>query len=379
MLRGAGALWLAACTLEPIDVSGKLGPCIEGYVELPTGRCCRPIHRPTDFRAAWTTPNAIRFEWEPDAQADPLALASYEIRFEAPDERTVDSTENPELQQYFLGRTGSGTDPVDATIVGELVPDRDYRAHLVARDRSGCAFESEALTAQTSRLLVSEISIYSDEAEIGGNVVGPSVCAMTLQECDEERPCEPGDTCIDGISVPLAVADDGGGGRHVEHRLCTELATEQLRRESTDCGNNLPLSADTSLADLAASGSGAFARAILEVDIAAETNAPADFARIWIVLGEGLIHRIEPISIPPSTPSAPPSYRRYQIPLRALRCSPGYDPVAMREIPCPSELLTFESIEAFSSIAQFNVGGGWTRDSGDLDARVAYDNVSIRY
>lgn len=334
------------CSLEPLDLAEKRCPCATGYqCDDARDRCvavggptCTPAISPTGFRAAWSTANAIRYEWVPAGGPD--AFVRYELHIaERPEDlgtaraRIVGPSENPELGGYVLPRLRGSDDLVTATTVDGLRASTTYAAELVAIDTSFCAFHSEVAARATSLEPPAEIVIFRDADPPGS----PSPPAF----------------------LPV---DDGMGGRVLEHR--PDEDPECIASGEMLCSQNLKL---TGLdLDLSRVTEGSFASvAFLELSIASDSTSPSFFGRVWLNFEGGAhIFRIEPITI-----RANGSFHVLQVPLRVL--SDG-----TRTLTQPDLALAAGGTPLF----EFNVGGNWSRrTAADAPVRVHVDEIRVRY
>ncbi|HWB74575.1 MAG TPA: hypothetical protein VG755_06460, partial [Nannocystaceae bacterium] len=126
-----------------------------------------------ELRAAWATPNTVRWSWDAEGRADDLR--DYELVV-GPSEADVLATshrcrvftrvDNPELGHFLLPRTG-GEDPVRATITDGHAPDAAVFARLWAIDTSGRRHASNVASIHTAAAPIAEVVVFADERPHG--------------------------------------------------------------------------------------------------------------------------------------------------------------------------------------------------------------------
>ncbi|MBL8950008.1 MAG: hypothetical protein JNK82_04470 [Myxococcaceae bacterium] len=332
---------LSAACLTPVDLSAKRCPCAPGFIcDLSRDRCvdtaCTPAVSFSDFRAEWSTSNAIRYHWQPGPGRE--AFVRYELRvaetadaLETSTARVYGPDQNPELGGYVLQRTGGTDDLVDGTTARGLTPQKSWAAQLYAFDNALCVFRSPVVAASTLLDLPDEIVVFRDTPITG-----------------QPRPANYRD-------VPATPA----AGRvmewvAVEDPFC-QGTTDQL------CPANLKLS--ELAADLSRLGPGVFATAFYELKISNGSTAPYFYSRMWLgVQGPAgcEVFRFEPFTLAPGE-----AWQTLQVPLSALRGD--------------SALLTSARLTGVT-LCEANVGASFTRTSADGgQARVRVDDVRIRY
>jgi hypothetical protein len=108
-----------------------------------------------DLRAAWSTPNQVRWVWnvqgeESDFVAYELVIgpSEDEVRERAPTTTVFDGTRNPELGVFILPRTFQAL-VVEATTTDLMEPDTVYYAQLLARDTAGAESRTNVAVVRT--------------------------------------------------------------------------------------------------------------------------------------------------------------------------------------------------------------------------------------
>lgn len=370
VLRGSFAFALAAmgCVIDPVSFEGKSCPCPRGYrcdarvavclrgEESPGGSggtlggfggtqanvggssagnanggggaagggVCAPRVIIGDFRAAWATPNTIRWAWTPTGTVD--EFGSYRLVV-GPTKTSVDdeigvtiftAAENPELGKLNLVHTG-GIDPVESTISDGLAPGTGYFAKLVATDHAGCTFTSPTLAAKTTIAPLSSLPLFVDTVPSGayvnpGTIVVAPSCASGSACLAYENDCPDGTAmCFENV------------------RLSFALPGETIGAQMTK---------------------GDFANlAYLEIRVATDTPGSSDWSEIRLKSGD--FYGVKPLPLRSGA-----AFRTYQLPLRAL----------VSGVP-----LTYETLIA-QGLGEFAVGGHWANHS-----HVWIDDVSLRW
>jgi hypothetical protein len=153
------SLLACGCIYSELDYEGKACPCPEPF-DCVAGRCtlhgpgCTPRFQVENFRVEFTTPNTIRWGWDPlGARED---FSSYRLRVgsgsdpaTAPDLRELGAIDNPELGYYELERTGE-RELVRFTTSDAHQPGTPYAGQLVAVDNTGCESLSPVVTPATA-------------------------------------------------------------------------------------------------------------------------------------------------------------------------------------------------------------------------------------
>jgi hypothetical protein len=297
LLAAASAgVGLAACTIGDVDLDGKSCPCPEssGLVcNEATQTCvdlagCTPRFVVSDFGPAWTTPNNVRWEWQPQGTEDTFGSYAIELAQSAeviaagdPEQR-LDQETLAELGHYALLNTGDVDEVVRASVTYGLSPDTKWYGRLEAVDRFGCAFRSPIAPATTlpEPLPGNEVVIF-DDAEPPGNLLTSHGTFAWQADCD-------GDPCLAATS---------GASETTNLRLMTAIPGS----------------------DLAGMSPGQFAgQGFLELRIWMEDPSASFWTSIWVET-PAEIFRFEPYS-PIRTPPEPAqsSYRTVQIPLRTM-------------------------------------------------------------
>ncbi|MBX7083787.1 MAG: serine/threonine protein kinase [Nannocystaceae bacterium] len=126
--------------------------------------------------AQWSTPNAIRWAWSAEGEAD--ALRDYElvvgpseddVRVRSDRCRVFTRADNPELGHFLLPRTG-GADPVRATITDGHVPEQVVFAQLWAIDTAGRRHGSNVASIHTAAPAVAQVVIFADQRPHGFSI-----------------------------------------------------------------------------------------------------------------------------------------------------------------------------------------------------------------
>ncbi len=177
----AGAALALGCGKQDIDLSGKACPCPDGSgyscdavckICVPEGTApgsscsgsggagggggsggtggasCAGTITFQNFRAAWATPEVIRWEWEPLSPVTAQdQFKTYEIEVTADGEapKIFDGTTNPELGVFV--QPNGGVDYTQATHTSGLTPGTLYTGLLRAIDTNDCVFASAPTSA----------------------------------------------------------------------------------------------------------------------------------------------------------------------------------------------------------------------------------------
>jgi hypothetical protein len=160
-LRPTVALGLAlGCGLNP-----EFDPLDGGNSAADGGDAAIAIH---ELRAAWSTPNQIRWHW--DVEGEESDFLAYELVIgpteedviaRAPSTTLFDGTRNPELGVFILPRTFQAT-VVTATTTDLLEPDTTYYAQLLVRDTAGAESTSNVAVARTNPPPLYEIVLLAE-------------------------------------------------------------------------------------------------------------------------------------------------------------------------------------------------------------------------
>jgi hypothetical protein len=338
-LLGVLALAAQGCSLAAVDYTGKTCPCGDdgyrcneatGLCEPPAGSAagpgCTPRVVPTDFRVGWTTPNAIRWQWDGAPAVDELGayrlmLAPSAELLEAGEQLTVfDATRNPELGEPYLRGT-EGIDPVAATLTDALEPETTYHGRLATLDNAGCEHLSPILAATTSFAPTARFTLFEDELPEPGETLPPSVA---VGSGPSGSPC-------------LAYTATCGGGQET----CFENVRLKLAVEGA------AIAAEMTEGDFAA-------LAYLELDVATDSMVAATswgLIRLWSTQVFALDGQVF---------SGGGAMRTYQIPLRAL--------IGDNDTPLTYADLTTAGLE------EVGVGNTWSAGS-----HVWIDRISLRW
>ncbi|MEM6993146.1 MAG: hypothetical protein AAF721_21715 [Myxococcota bacterium] len=309
---------LAGCEINPlfdpsIPAGGMLG---DGEAAVTVG----------NLRAAWATPNTIRWEW--DAQGDADELLAYTLTVGESEQDVLDQSgssrewteaDNPELSRYLLPRTG-GEDQVTFTATDELTPDTIYFAQLRATDTAGNVVTTTVAAGRTAEPAVDEIVIMSDQETAGYSL--PDNFLLT-----EERPY-------------------AGTHAYRYDSICPDgdsTCWENLRRQELGL-------------DLSAISQGTFATtAYFEVAVAIEGGTTPWWCSLWLAYDPGS-ERLA--NYGGWTARADGEYRLLQVPMREFE---------IQGAPTPYDELAL-------GLFGFNVGCPWSAGSV-----VRVDEVRLRW
>jgi hypothetical protein len=333
------ALAFVGCTIPDLDFTGKQCPCPDGW-SCVAGACARaaatdgPVGRITvgNLRAAWSTPNSIRWEWDVAGSKDDFGEFQLTVASQPPGaggSMTWTSAVNVELGRLYLPNPNGNEDLVTGTITDQHDTDTTYVATLVALDSSGNRSVSNQAQTATTVQLTHTITFFSNATPPGYPLPPPIVvaqgCGISGSACLSYTPS----------ADPMCMAEACSPG------MC---CYENLRWQD--------LNADTSMIT-----QGSFDQiAYYEFYIASTGKAPSYWADVWLYLnpsGSQKIFTYHPWSYRPD-----PAFRRVQIPLRAL--SDG------------TNLLTHQDLMA--GINGFDVGSNW-----DESGSAYLDEVAIWY
>jgi hypothetical protein len=205
-MRGAFIILAAlvmACSVDDVDYAGKqctnAAPCPSGYacvagrcragnapeacVTIDTGAACQGHFSVSNFRRAWATPNAIRWQWDPNGK--PEDFVEYKLALSDDSQKLAalisaaragqtppgvyDKTTNRELGSYELYQS-AGQDPVSGTTADGLAPGpASYLAKLLIVDATGCTCETSAIAADTQQKPSSGDFLVFDEPGASSN------------------------------------------------------------------------------------------------------------------------------------------------------------------------------------------------------------------
>jgi hypothetical protein len=321
MRAGVMALLLVGCELNPaFDPSIPADGSASGID--PDGAAVQVAN----LRATWGTPNAIRWDW--DAEGDADGLLAFELVVGRSEEdviersastRTWTEVENPELGRFLLPRTG-GEDPVVFTVTDELEPDTIHYAQLHAIDTAGNRAVSNVAAGRTTQSPVGEIVIMSDVDTAGISIPN---------------------TFVLGTERPYA---GSSAYRYEAPCAAQEECWENLRRQEF-------------LIDLSAVSGGSYATtAYFEVALAIENGSTPWWCNLWLWYDASSADFLAHYS--GWTARADGEYRLLQVPLREFRI--GGEPAPYEELA--------------HGLFGFNVGCPWS--GGSL---VRVDELRIRW
>jgi hypothetical protein len=237
---------------------------------------CTPAITFQGFKAAWATPESIRWEWEPLSPATAKDLfKTYEIEVTTPGEtpRVFDGSTNPELGAYV--QPNSGLDFTSATTTSGLTPGKLYSGVLRAIDTQDCAFASPVTSApKTTQPKGGSFELYAENQPAG--------------------------------AVPLDASVVTAGCRAGECLRSSDCTT-------ADCFFNLRWSNTTLSAPITA---GEFVDAYMEFYVKSDSAAPLWWCGSRLQLGATEFWYFNPYSV-----AADDQYHKIQIPLRWFQTS----------------------------------------------------------
>ncbi|MBL8948368.1 MAG: hypothetical protein JNK45_34655, partial [Myxococcales bacterium] len=279
----------------------------------------------SELRAAWATPEQVRWQWRADGPPD--ALRAFELTTCPRERDLIDGTapgcrvfthlDNPELGHFLLPRTG-GVEPVIATTTDGHPPEREVFARLCAIDTAGLRSCSEPAGILTAVAPVHAITVF-----------------------DEERPR--------GFPLPaeLELADDApfSGARHLQFTSACA---------GGDCYANLRWQGlDLALDPL---GPGSVATtAFLELAVAVDGGSTSWWSQLRLWYGDVPIEDV--VHFAPFALRRDGHYRVLQVPLRVFvgRGGAAVDTAMIR-------------------LHEFGIGGWWP-----MGAVVRIDDVRVRW
>jgi hypothetical protein len=370
VLGVATALTLVGCVAPSVDLSGKHCPCGDGYA-CGTDDTCLALGgaiQVSNLRAAWSTPNQIRWNW--DASGDPEQFREYQILVAtsqaALDPRDATTAtrfsvaQNPELDHYLLPRTG-GEDQVLATTTDLLQPSTLYFAQLLAIDALGRASLSNTVSASTTDPAVNRIVIFEDQKPAGYTLPGAPIYALS-----NDRPFE-GTSDFEYVALPPCTDGSTCG---MPKTTCDPCCAPG----STACNQNLRFhQMGLSLNPI---GGGTYAKsAYLEFALASDATVPSYWGEAYLWYGDGSANSTS-WSMEPLTYRADDQYRVIQVPLRVFAeydgsgAFVGYAPYCQL-VAQAGQTCTPPST---GGLFGFNVGGLWT-----VGAKVRIDSIRIYY
>jgi hypothetical protein len=286
---------------------------------------------PSSFRVGWTTPNTIRWEWDPDPDALVDEFQHYELCLSTADPQGMEpgstkvwtAEDNAELGGFGLPQTGGALDPVRATVTDDLEDKTPYWGQLRAVDVAGCAWASQVVAARTELDPKPEnlIPLFQDQ--------------------------------LLGTTDPVSM--------HVEEDASLAHGGSAYLAYDPDCNDPSPACAcceNLKVVDMQVPidriGFDVGKTAFWEIAISA--SEPSYWSTVYVEVGLEQFWRFEPYTISPGRDGG---YRVIQIPLRALKTDNG---AALAEA------------DLVSPLSQFVVSGTWS-----LGGRVRIDEVRIRW
>lgn len=297
------AVLAGACSIPPLEPTGRACPCVEGWTcNRSRGVCERGtggVVVVSNLRAAWTTAHTVRWEWDADgfytSLRQPIA-SSYGLfvgrtREEVERRATLwSATRNPELA---FNRSGY---PVRATITDEHPPDSDVWAQVLAIDKDGKESLSEPARARTTPAPAAGTVVFGDSLPPGAAVNPPW---LTVR--NEAGLCR-GGACLAGTTPPGCTDTAEGCGDNIQF-LRLNMTVPAFSRERFE------------------------RTAVLEFAIATNSAAPPHSSWVWIDFG-GVMCRLDRLSLRNDD-----RYHVVQLPLRMFRCN--------------DRPLTFEALDAW--------------------------------
>jgi hypothetical protein len=273
-------VFVAACSLEPVDFRDHPCPCAQGFVCEPCSNTCvrelasDPDARVTiaDFRAAWATPHWIRWEFTPSAP-DNTSLSRYDLviaesmdDLESGRATCIGPDRNPELRGYVLESGTGGVDVVTSTFSYPHEPATAYVAYLVATDTASRRFRSNVGSITTAPAPEEDRIVLVDETLPAGAFTHP--------------PAE----CFAWASGTGAHS----GERYYERRhVCPAAGPDNSCDEPAGPAPACWVNFDTQGLALDASSRaepGPFSRTYLEIGIAAADSEPSDWSQLGLQL-----------------------------------------------------------------------------------------------
>jgi hypothetical protein len=337
---------IVACTVGEVDYTGKACPCPPiGYVcvnnacvqssggdsSTPVGNSLIQI---SNLRAEWTTPNVIRWVWQSSGKKDDFGRYELTITSDVPNVggvKTWTVKDNAELGRFELPNPNGGIDPVVATMTDTHDPNATYSAVLVAYDSAGNSSTSNRAQATTGVKPTSELPLYAGTQTPNmwtlNMTFRSSGCGRTGGGCCELKP----DT-----TSSCANSFDAGASCYVNMQLGFNSAVDS----STVTANSFQTNA------------------YLEFYYRYDGSQPSYWSDMWLFLnGAAPCKNAQycKVALAPWTVSNAASYRRMQVPLRAL----NYD---FAKLPPPT------AVDIQTGITEVGIGGSWSPGSTvDLD------------
>jgi hypothetical protein len=366
-------VFLSSCILDPVDFSGHPCPCADGYVcDDAIDRCVQSapaggdgVVRVENLRAAWRTPNAIRWTWDSSAP-DNDSLARYEL-FLARSSADLamrsttpcpgfdlvpgtccvfDPSTSPELGSYFRPRAG-GPAPVRGVFASDLEPNTEYFAVLVATDTGGGTFTSNVAVGRTQIAPIGAVTIADDGDPPGYELPGAPCYAPVTRAGDAQS----GTDYLERIHVCV-----GPDAESVDDTECSPNNTSipecwaNIRTQETALDQNLD--------------ENQFELAYLEFWMAIEDSGPSYWSHAGAHLlfsdGRRAYPTFEEITFVPDR-----GYVRYQI---ALDQMTWIHPGDMEPSP-----ITFEDMIG-TRFDGYRIGGTFANG-----ARIRIDSIAVRW
>jgi len=334
---------LAACTVDPLDISGKPCPCDDGF-SCVNDRCVASVCSETpgtfmvdNLVGAWSTMNTIAWDWETPGETSGADLAGYKLVVGqneqavrdcactvgaggacAPDAnaRVIDTDENFELGHFTLSRDTGGVDQVLRTISYEHEPDTEYVAILVALDTAGGSRSTNLARRRTTRPTSDEI-IIAGFGPLGDGQYPAPCCIYGVDHGDGSYSLDYSILC-EPEAGPLADGFDGTACPTSAATECPDHSIDVMgeTRESS-CFVNYRLQGLRR--DLSPIQEGGFAEAFLEFDIELSGGQNSGYSEFFIGVddnppaGDLAVNwwmKLVPVRV---------EARTYQIPLHRLR------------------------------------------------------------
>jgi hypothetical protein len=330
----------AACTIDAPDLEGLSCPCAPGFV-CDEGVCVRSAQdctddgavAVTDLHAEWVTANTVSWAWT--ASTNPSQLAEHRLFVALSEEDVIAAacgesrpgaiefgpSDNPELARAFLPRT-SGEDPVERTIADGLALDTAYFAQLVVIDTASRTTRTNVARARTG------LDPLTGDQAIAAGESGP---AYTL----------PGCVAFDG-SEPADFDRESGSWSLVQHCPANDDPCDDAPSVASQCWENVRL-ADSG--ETFSIGDGGFANAYFEFAVRIDGPEHSYWSETWIRFG-GCRYGQDRLTL-----RGGGEYRRYQIPLSALKQRMDAD-------ACPEWTgRTMRASDVSGSVSEVAVGG----------------------
>ncbi len=189
---------LCGCVIDDIPIEGKAcgpeAPCPDGLSCIKSA-CTNapPAFTVAEFRPLWTTPNTVRWSWQP--QGDEADFGQYKVVMGISDDELEVARalalageegpgvwtlkENPELGLYTFVNADN---LVTATTTDALEPNAEYRAQLLTYDTAANVHTSATAVAVTSQFALNSVPIFDDANPNGTPRNGPKTPSPTFED-----------------------------------------------------------------------------------------------------------------------------------------------------------------------------------------------------